>query len=131
MVNMARATRISEDDYKTLKELRRDVRKLILGVEGLYAGTKYEDLEHAVLGLQIVDHALGEVEESKGMGGHIEPVSDPKAHKATRSLLATVRGLQNDARALLKTHRNEDLETAIKALEVSKGSLEEVLERYE
>jgi hypothetical protein len=32
---------------------------------------------------------------------------------------------------LLKTHPGEDLETALKALEIAEGSLEEVVERYE
>ena len=31
----------------------------------------------------------------------------------------------------LKTHRSEDLETALKALEIAAGSFEEVAERYE
>ena len=128
---MPQSAKISEADHKTLKGLMEETHRLIRDVRGLYEKTKYEDLEHAVLGLQIVDHALEEVEESKGKGGHIEAAPDAKAHRAAEGLLDSVEKIQKDAKALLKTHENEDLETAIKALEISKGSLEEVLERYE
>jgi cell division protein ZapA (FtsZ GTPase activity inhibitor) len=127
---LAKTTKASEADYETLKDLRGATHNLIRGVRDLHERTRYEDLEHAVLGLEIVDHALEEVEENKGIGGNIEAITDPTAHKAARSLLAGAQKLQKEANLLLKTRKNEDLETAIKALEISKGSLEEVLERY-
>lgn len=122
--------RLSETDYKTLNELMRETQALIRRVKALHKKTGYEDLEHAVLGLQIVGHALGEVEENKGKGGKIEAVSDPEAHRRAQDLLTTVGEVQIKAKELLKAHQNEDLETAIKALEISKGSFEEVVERY-
>ena len=122
--------RISEDDYGTVRKLIEATDRLTQDVRSLYEKTKYEDLDHAVLGLQIVGHALGEVEENKGKGGRIEAVHDPKARKTADDLLRGVRKLKKEASALLKSHPNEDLETAIKALEISKGSLEEVIERY-
>jgi hypothetical protein len=42
-----------------------------------------------------------------------------------------VKGLQAQAGKFLKTHPSEDLETALKALEIVRGSLEEVAEHYE
>jgi hypothetical protein len=42
-----------------------------------------------------------------------------------------VKGIKNQGYKFLKTHRSEDLETALKALEIAEGSLEEVAEHYE
>jgi hypothetical protein len=121
---------LSEADYKTLRELEMDTHALTRRVKDLHKKTGYEDLEHAVFGLQIVGHALKEVQENKGKGGKIETVSDPEAHQRVKELLTTVDELQGEAKELLRTHQNEDLETAIKALEISRGSLEEVVEGY-
>jgi hypothetical protein len=119
------------NETKELRELINEAGKLRLKVNKIYEKTKYEDLEHAGLGLEIVEHALEEVAEGKGKGGNIESTSDSKAHFAAEALLRDVEKLQEKARQLLETHPNEDLETAIKALEVSKGSLEEVVDRYD
>lgn len=40
-------------------------------------------------------------------------------------------GLRVEGSKFLKTHPSEDLETALKALTIAKGSLEEVAEHYE
>jgi hypothetical protein len=42
-----------------------------------------------------------------------------------------VKGLREQGGKFLKTHPSEDLETALKALEIAEGSLEEVAEHYE
>jgi hypothetical protein len=42
-----------------------------------------------------------------------------------------VKGLRAQGSKFLKTHPSEDLETALKALEIAEGSLEEVAEHYE
>ncbi|HWO42365.1 MAG TPA: hypothetical protein VNO43_11240 [Candidatus Eisenbacteria bacterium] len=42
-----------------------------------------------------------------------------------------VRALGIQGGKFLQRHRSEDLETALKALEIVEGSLEEVAERYE
>jgi hypothetical protein len=42
-----------------------------------------------------------------------------------------VRGLRAEGGKFLKTHPSEDLETALKALEIAEGSLEEVAEHFE
>jgi hypothetical protein len=39
--------------------------------------------------------------------------------------------LRSDAASFCAEHPNEDLETAITALKIAGGSLEEVIERYE
>jgi hypothetical protein len=45
--------------------------------------------------------------------------------------LTQVRELRRQAQAFLASHPNEDLETALKALEIAQGSLHEVAEHYE
>lgn len=92
--------------------------------------TKYEDFEHADMGLQIERHAIEEIMEHTGLGGHIEPVSDPEAHERAESWLADVRRLRDQARDFLSSRPSEDLETALKASSIAEGSLEEVAERY-
>ncbi len=52
-----------------------------------------------------------------------QTVHDERAHQEAERLLRVVENLQEEAKTLLKTHPNEDLETAIRALEISKGSL--------
>lgn len=125
------AAGISEPDRMALQKLEGKLEELRGGVLELYKSTKDEDLEHADLGLQIVKHAFQEVLEGKGKGGHIEAISDARAHGLAGGFLVAVEKLEEEAKSLLKTHKDdEDLETAIKALEISKGSFQEVLERY-
>jgi hypothetical protein len=45
--------------------------------------------------------------------------------------LNTVKKIKDQGNKFLKTHPSEDLETALKALEITEGSLEEVAERYD
>jgi hypothetical protein len=97
----------------------------------LYQQTDYEDLEHGAMALEIVHHTLGEVLEHKGLGGHIEATADSAAHAQAERLKSMVEHAIADASDLLRSHQNEDLETAIKALTIAEGSLEEVAERYE
>ena len=100
-------------------------------IHRLYERVHNEDLSHALLGLDIVVHALDEVLEHRGLGGTIEHQSDPDAHARARAWLGDVERVHREATALLGTHPNEDLETALKALTVAAGSLDEVAERYE
>jgi hypothetical protein len=111
---------------------------LLEAVEGLrhqvvelHLQTSYADLEHADLGLQVVHHAIEEVLEHTGQGGHIASTPDPQAHQQAEVWLAQVRQLRDAAQSFLGTHPSEDLETAIKALTIAEGSLHEVAERYE
>lgn len=129
MTNQAGKGRGSK--IQSVLKLKKKALQLKSDVNKLSRKTQYEDLEHAELGLEIVEHALEEVAESKGKGGQIERVSDPGALKAAGNLRRGIEKLQSEARHLLKTHKSdEDLQTAIKAMEICKGSIEEVLERY-
>jgi predicted GNAT family N-acyltransferase len=114
-----------------LQQLLGEVEQLRQRVQTVHQRTRYEDLEHADLGLQIVHHALEEVLEHTGQGGLIASTPDPEAHQQAEAWLGQVRRLQADATAFLGTHPSEDLETAIKALSIAEGSLHEVAERYE
>ncbi|HLH21780.1 MAG TPA: hypothetical protein VK066_04620 [Chloroflexota bacterium] len=125
---MAESTRETSGE---LQQLVSEVEQLRQRVQSVYQRTRYEDLEHADLGLQIVHHALEEVIEHTGQGGHIPSSPDPQAHQQAEAWLGQVRQLQSDAKTFLGTHPSEDLETAIKALTIAEGSLHEVAERYE
>jgi hypothetical protein len=122
---------LSDAHEKALREVNGEIAALRERIGAIHAQTQYEDLEHAGLGLQIVDHAIEEVLEHAGLGGDIEHTPDPAAHRRATAWLEDVLRVQGEARALLVNHPNEDLETAIKALTITAGSLEEVVERYE
>jgi hypothetical protein len=111
--------------------LRKDIEHLSAVILALVNETHYNDLEHAVLGLQIVDHALGEAALDSGLGGHMEHTPDQALHGQASDLASRLETLSKDASAFLLAHPNEDLETAVTALEIAEGSLEEVVERYE
>jgi hypothetical protein len=114
-----------------LRQLMDQVEQLRQQIQSVHQRTHYEDLEHADLGLQIVRHALEEVIEHTGAGGHITSTPDPQAHQQAEAWLGQVRQMQTDATTFLVIHPSEDLETAIKALTIAAGSLHEVAERYE
>jgi hypothetical protein len=114
-----------------LQQLMGQVEQLRRQIQAVHQRTHYEDLEHADLGLQIVHHALEEVLEHTGQGGHIASTPDSQAHQQAETWLGQVRQLQADAKLFLGTHPSEDLETAIKALTIAAGSLHEVAERYD
>jgi hypothetical protein len=99
-----------------IQEARAAAQALRRQIGDLYAQTKYEDLEHAGLGLEIVDHALEEVLEHTGLGGHINGTPDPAAHAIAQGWQGQVETLRAEAAEFLKTHPSEDLETALKAL---------------
>jgi len=114
-----------------LQQLMGRVEQLRRQIQAVHQRTQYEDLEHADLGLEIVHHALEEVLEHTGQGGHIASTPDPQAHQQAEAFLGQARQLRDAAQAFLVSHPSEDLETAIKALIIAEGSLHEVAERYE
>lgn len=114
-----------------LQQAKLEVARLRQQIQALHERTHYEDLEHAGLGLEIVEHAIEEMLEHTGLGGHIQRQSDAAAHQQVERWLQQVQGLRREAREFLASHHNEDLETALKALEIAQGSLHEVAERYE
>jgi hypothetical protein len=122
---------LSTENAQALRTAIGDADALRERILMLYRETEYEDLEHAAIGLEIVHHAIDEVLEHTGLGGHIGGTPDADAHRQADAWQADVRRILVEAGRLLTTHDNEDLETAIKALTVAAGSLEEVAERYE
>ena len=114
-----------------LKALQKEFKRLQKQLQQIYEKTSYEDLEHGVLALQIAEHTVEETLEHTGLGGDIQPKPNPKAHRQAKQWHKIVKGLRAQGGKFLKTHPSEDLETALKALEIAEGSLEEVAEHYE
>lgn len=84
-----------------------------------------------MLGPQIAEHTVQETLEHTGLGGEIKQKPNPKAHRQAKQWYKIIKGLRAQAGKFLKIHPIEDLETALKALEIAEGSLEEVVEHYE
>jgi len=125
---MAQLGKVQETQLKSLmKELKRLQRRL----QAIHARTKYEDLKHGVLALEIAEHTVEETLEHTGLGGKIQHKPNPAAHRQAGQWHKSVKGLRAQGSKFLKTHPSEDLETALKALEIAEGSLEEVVEHYE
>jgi len=125
---MAQVRKAQENQLKVLmKEFKRLQKKL----EILHDKTGYEDLGHGALALQIAEHAVEETLEHTGLGGEIRHKPNAKAHRQATQWYKSVKGLRAQGGKFLKTHPSEDLETALKALEIAEGSLEEVAEHYE
>ena len=122
---------LREDQKDKLKDLMGQFKRLQKQLREIHKKTGYEDLEHGVLGLQIAEHAVEETLEHTGLGGEIQRKPDPKAHRQAKQWQKIVKDLRNQGDKFLKTHPSEDLETALKALEIAEGSLEEVAEHYE
>ena len=114
-----------------LKGLMRDFKRLQKRLQVIHDKTGYEDLEHGVLALQIAEHTVEETLEHTGLGGEIQHKPNPSAHRQAKQWQKIVKTLQVQEKKFLKTHPSEDLETALKALEIAAGSLEEVAEHYE
>jgi hypothetical protein len=114
-----------------LKSLMREMKRLQTQLQSIHKKTGYEDLGHGVLALQIAKHAVEETLEHRGLGGEIQHKSNPKARRQTEQWQKTVNSVRSQGGKFLKTHPSEDLETALKALEIAEGCLEEVAERYE
>jgi hypothetical protein len=114
-----------------LEALKKELERLQKRLEAIHKETGYQDLAHGVLALQIAEHTVEETLEHTGLGGEIQHKSKPSAHRKAKNWYKIVKGLKNQGGKFLKTHPSEDLETALKALEIAEGSLEEVAEHYE
>ena len=114
-----------------LTRLKKEFERLQKQLQGIHKKTGYEDLAHGVLALQIAEHTVEETLEHTGLGGEIQHKRNPKAHRQAKQWHKIVKGLRVQGGKFLKTHPSEDLETALKALEIAEGSLEEVAEHYE
>ena len=124
-------TQLKQAQKDQLKSLKDEFKRLQKQLQAIHDKTGYEDLEHGVLALQIAEHAVEETLEHTGLGGEIRHKSNPKAHRQAKQWHKIVKGLRAQGGKFLKTHPSEDLETALKALEIAEGSLEEVAEHYE
>lgn len=114
-----------------LKSLLRDIKRLEKRLGSLHKKNDYEDLGHGVLALQIAEHTVEETLEHTGLGGEIPRKPDIRAHNQAKQWQKTIRTVRSQGGRFLKSHPSEDLETALKALELAEGSLEEVAEHYE
>ena len=114
-----------------LAALQKEVQRLQKKLQAVHKKTGYADLAHGVLALEIAEHTIEETLEHTGLGGEIKHHSDAKAYRQAKQWLNTVKGIKNQANKFLGAHPSEDLETALKALAIAEGSLEEVAEHYE
>jgi hypothetical protein len=114
-----------------LESLMREMKRLQKQLQSIHRKTGYEDLGHGVLALQIAEHTVEETLEHRGLGGEIQHKSNPTARRQAKQWQKTVNSVRSQGGKFLKTHPSEDLETALKALEIAEGSLEEVAEHYE
>jgi hypothetical protein len=124
-------TQLGKAQKVKLKAVMREFKKLQKQLQAIHKKTGYEDLAHGVLALQIAEHTVDETLEHRGLGGEILHKPNPKAHRQAKQWQKIVKLLRAQGGKFLKTYPSEDLETALKALEIAAGSLEEVAERYE
>ena len=122
---------LSQTQKAQLKTIVREFRRAQTRLQAIHKKTGYEDLAHGVLALQIAEHAIEETLEHTGIGGEIRHKPNPSAHRLAKKWQNIVTDLRIQGGMFLKTHPSEDLETALKALEIAAGSLEEVAEHYE
>jgi hypothetical protein len=114
-----------------LKSLMAAFKRLQKQLQTIHDKTGYTDLAHGVLALQIAEHTVEEALEHTGLAGEIPRKPNPRAHRQAKQWQKIVKALRVQGSKFLKTHPSEDLETALRALEIAEGSLEEVAERYE
>jgi hypothetical protein len=124
-------TQLEKAQKDQLKALMQQFKRLQKQLQSIHNKTGYEDLEHGVLALQIAEHTLEETLEHTGLGGEIRHKPNPAAHRKAKQWQKMVKDLRAQGSKFLKIHPSEDLETALKALEIAEGSLEEVAEHYE
>ena len=124
-------SQLQQSQKNQLKALMGEFKRLQKRLQAIHGKTDYEDLEHGVLALQIAEHAVEETLEHTGLGGEIRRKPNPSARRQAKQWQKIVKGLRVQGGKFLKTHPSEDLETALKALEIAEGSLEEVAEHYE
>lgn len=122
---------LGQPQMDQLKAVMKEFKRLQKELKAIYKKTGYEDLEHGVLALEIAEHTVEETLEHTGLGGEIRHKPNPEAHRQAKEWHKIVKGLRVHGGKFLKTHASEDLETALKALAIAEGSLEEVAEHYE
>jgi len=124
-------TQLEQSQKNQLTMLRKEFQRLKKHLQSTHKKTGYEDLSREGLALEIAEHTVAETLEHTGMGGEIQHKRNPSAHRQAKQWHKIVKGLRVQGGKFLKTHPSEDLQTALKALEIAEGSLEEVAEHYE
>jgi hypothetical protein len=124
-------TQLGQSQKNQLTAMKKEFKRLQKQLQAIHEKTGYEDLEHGVLALQIAEHTVEETLEHTGLGGVIQHKSNRKAQRQADQWRKIVKRLRVKGGKFFKTHPSEDLETALKALEIAEGSLEEVAEHYE
>ena len=124
-------TQLGHVQENQLKALIKQFKRLQRQLQVIHDKSGYEDLGHGVLALQIAQHTVEETLEYTGLGGEIQHKPNPTAHRQAKQWHKIVKGLRAQGGKFLRTHPSEDLEAALKALEIAEGSLEEVAEHYE
>jgi len=114
-----------------LATLQKDLQRLQKKLQAAHKKTGYEDLAHGVLALEIAEHTIEETLEHTGLGGEIEHQPDAKAYRQAKQWLNRIKDVKNQGNKFLRIHPSEDLATALKALAIAEGSLEEVAEHCE
>jgi hypothetical protein len=114
-----------------LTALKKELRRVQKRLQAIHKKTGYEDLAHGVLALEIAEHTVEETLEHTGLGGEIKHKSNPQAYRQAKQWLNAVKNLRKQGNKFLHSHPSEDLETALKALAIAAGSLDEVAEHYE
>lgn len=122
---------VKEAQKTQLKALQKECQRLQKKLQAIHKKTGYEDLAHGVLAVEIAEHTIEETLEHTGLGGEIEHQPDARAYRQAKQWLNGVKNIKNQGHKFLGAHPSEDLETALKALEIAEGSLEEVIEHYE
>ncbi len=124
-------TQLGQAQKNRLTALKKEFKRLQKQLQSIHDKTGYEDLGHGVLALQIAEHTVEETLEHTGLGGEIRHTPNPSAHRQAKQWQKIVKALRAQAGKFLRSHPSKDLETALKALEIVEGSLEEVGEHYE
>ena len=124
-------SQLKQAQKNQLAALKKEFKRLQRQLQALHKKTGYEDLAHGALALEIAEHTVEETLEHTGLGGAIQHKPNPQAHRQAKQWYKTVKGLRAQGDKFFKNHPSEDLETALKALQIAEGSLEEVAEHFE
>ena len=113
-------TKLRKTQKNQLIALKKECKRLQKQLEAIHKKTGYEDLVHGALALEIAEHTVEETLEHTGLGGEIQHKRNPKAHRQAKQWHKIVKGLRLQGGKFRKTHPSEDLETALKALEIAR-----------
>lgn len=70
-------TQLEQAQKNQLKALMRDLKLGQKRLQAIHKRTRYEDLEHGVLALEIAEHTVEETLEHTGLGGEIQHKRNP------------------------------------------------------